>query len=107
MTLKATLYVALATILRSTTATPAIIPNIVGGEPAKEGKFPYIVALAQPDWLLCGGTLLNANKSLPQLIAPMTALTRPQFEQDHWYVLNHDLGEKECNQTGVSLTEYH
>lgn len=49
-------------------ATAAALPRgtsdilIVGGEPAQEGDFPYIVSLQQGGSHFCGGTLIGNNK---------------------------------------------
>ncbi|KFH43498.1 Trypsin-like protein [Hapsidospora chrysogenum ATCC 11550] len=49
-------------------ATAAALPRgisdilIVGGEPAQEGDFPFIVSLQQGGSHFCGGTLIGSNK---------------------------------------------
>lgn len=52
--------VLLATSLAS--AAPVIKPNIVGGENAKQGEFPYIVSLRSKSYgHFCGGSLIKEN----------------------------------------------
>lgn len=65
---KAALVAALAmTAVPAAVALPTKDNNevwIVGGEAARAGEFPYIVAILRNGGLNCGGTLLNANTVL-------------------------------------------
>ena len=51
-------------MLATARALPQLETNlhqIVGGEPAQEGEFPYIVSLQRGSSHFCGGSLLNAD----------------------------------------------
>ena len=51
-----------ASVKKATSFVPAdFTTNIIGGSPASEGEFPFIVSLQRSGSHLCGGSLLNAN----------------------------------------------
>lgn len=61
--------IALAALLATPALAAAILPDesgiqIVGGEKARKGDYPFIVSLAKNGTHYCGGTLLNEKTIL-------------------------------------------